>query len=90
MIPPPRFNIIRFHGVLAPNAKLRSEVVPHKECRRLAEQSAAELADAEQTALFVADPPKPKRNPWAWLIKKMFLVDVNVCPDCGGKLKWFR
>ena len=27
MVPPPWFNMIRFHGVLAPNAKLREQVV---------------------------------------------------------------
>jgi hypothetical protein len=24
------------------------------------------------------------------LIKKVFLVDVTECPDCGGKMKWFE
>jgi hypothetical protein len=90
MIPPPRFNMIRFHGVFAPNAKLRSEVVPKKEPRRLAEHSAEELAEAEQTHLFGDEPLKPKRNPWAWLLKKVFLVDVSECPDCGGRMKWLE
>ena len=90
MIPPPRFNMIRFHGVFAPNAKLRSEVVPQKEPRKLAEHSAGELGDAEQTHLFDDEPAKPKRNPWAWLLKKVFLVDVTECPDCGGRMKWLE
>lgn len=90
MIPPPRFNMVRFHGVFAPNAKLRSEVVPKKEPRKLAQHSAAALGDAEQTHLFGDDPIKPKRNPWAWLLKKVFLVDVTDCPDCGGRMKWME
>ncbi len=28
LVPRPRLHLIRFHGVLAPNAKLRSQVVP--------------------------------------------------------------
>ncbi len=28
-MPRPRLHLIRFHGVLAPNAKLRAQVVPH-------------------------------------------------------------
>jgi hypothetical protein len=88
MIPPPRFNMIRFHGVFSPNAKLRSEVVPSRESRCLADESPAELADAEQTNLFGKQKTKPKRNPWAWLIKKVFLVDVMDCPECGGRMKW--
>lgn len=71
MIPPPRFNMIRFHGVFAPNAQLRSEVVPKKEVRKLAEQSAAELGLAEQTHLFEGEPATPKRNPWAWLMNSL-------------------
>ena len=90
MIPPPRFNMIRFHGVFAPNAKLRSEVVPKKDARELAEVSAAELGDAKQVPLFEDAPNKPKRNPWAWLLKKVFLVDVTECPDCGGRMKWME
>ena len=60
MIPPPRFNMIRFHGVFAPNAQLRAEVVPKKEPRKVAEHSAGELGDAEQTALFGDAPQKTK------------------------------
>jgi len=88
MIPSPRFNMIRFHGVFSPNAKLRSEVVPSRESRCLADESPAELTDAEQTNLFGEEKTKPKRNPWAWLIKKVFLVDVMDCPECGGRMKW--
>jgi hypothetical protein len=28
LIPPPRFNLVRYHGVLAPGARRRAEVVP--------------------------------------------------------------
>jgi len=28
-VPRPRLHVVRFHGVLAPNAKLRALVVPH-------------------------------------------------------------
>jgi hypothetical protein len=31
LVPRPRLHLIRFHGVLAPNAKLRSQVVPAPE-----------------------------------------------------------
>ena len=29
LVPRPRLHLIRFHGVLAPNAKLRSEIIPN-------------------------------------------------------------
>jgi hypothetical protein len=82
--------MIRFHGVFAPNAKVRAEVVPQKQQRNLAEHSAAELADAEQTHFFDDEPQKPKRHAWAWLLKKVFLVDVTICADCGGRMKWLE
>ena len=25
-----------------------------------------------------------------WLLKKVFLVDVTDCPDCGGRMKWME
>ena len=28
LVPRPRLHLIRFHGVLAPNAKLRSDIIP--------------------------------------------------------------
>jgi len=28
LVPPPRFNMIRYHGLFAPNAQLRSRIVP--------------------------------------------------------------
>ena len=28
LVPRPRLHLIRFHGVLAPNAKLRSKIIP--------------------------------------------------------------
>ncbi len=28
LVPPPRFNMIRYHGVFAPNARLRPRIVP--------------------------------------------------------------
>lgn len=31
LIPPPRANLLRFHGLLAPNSKLRSQIIPQPE-----------------------------------------------------------
>ncbi len=90
MIPPPRFNMIRYHGVLAPNARLRSQVVLSHEPRSLADASPAELGDANQLGMFGEDEPKPLRHPWAFLLRHVFLVDVTTCPGCGGRMKWLE
>jgi len=27
------------------------------------------------------------RHPWAWLLARVFAVDVTVCPQCGGRMR---
>ena len=83
LIPRPRLHLIRFHGVLAPNAKLRAQVVPQgpdKE-EQVAEASAVECEIEHAQA-------RPSRISWAWLLKRVFDIDMQHCPNCGaGELK---
>ena len=37
-------------------------------------------------------PPAPRSQPvyrhsWAWLLARVFRIDVTECPACGGKMK---
>jgi len=81
LVPRPRLHLIRFdrlragrfHGVLAPNAKLRSEIIP----------SPAERATEASTD----DAHAPARMSWARLLKRVFDIDIEHCPNCGGRLK---
>ncbi len=76
----PRLHLIRFHGVLAPNAKLRAQVVP-----------AGPQQEAGASELGAAEPTSPHRRParmgWARLLKRVFEIDLEHCPNCGGELK---
>jgi hypothetical protein len=90
MIPPPRVNMIRFHGLFAPNAKRRAQVITQPENKPLTDASPAALADTQQLPLFGAENPCSKRNPWAFLLRHVFLVDVTLCPECGGRMKWLE
>ena len=63
--------IIATHGVLAPNAKLRREIVPSPP-----EQATAPACDHA-----------PARLSWARLLKRVFDIDIEHCPNCGGSLK---
>ena len=29
----------------------------------------------------------PKRHPWAWLLRRVFAMEVLVCVHCAGKLR---
>jgi len=93
MVPPPWFNMIRFHGVLAPNAKLREQVVAS--ARPYIPPQEITVPNPMQLPLFgrhfdepEADVGNMRRKPWAWLLRHVFAIDVNVCPNCGGRMKW--
>jgi hypothetical protein len=77
LVPRPRLHLIRFHGVLAPNAKLRSQVVPAPEQATTA--GAGECVHAHAHSA-------PLRMSWARLLKRVFDIDVERCA-CGGQLK---
>jgi len=71
---------LREHGVLAPNAKLRALVVPQE-----AKAPAQEAKPAECEANCAHH--RPVRLSWAKLLKRVFEIDMEHCPNCGGELK---
>jgi hypothetical protein len=83
-VPRPRLHLIRFHGVLAPNAKLRPLVVPQGP--EVQEQTTEVAAASEcETETVQA---RPHRISWARLLKRVFDIDMQHCPNCGaGELK---
>lgn len=92
LVPPPRFNLVRYHAVSAPSAGWRALLVPpgpetdfpqsHPGCdvRRPVSDSGPEG-------------PKPKGNrracnySWAILLRRVFEVDVLTCDHCGGRMR---
>jgi len=80
LVPRPRLHLIRFHGVLAPNAKLRALVVPKEP--ELPVQAAP---PAECEAPFAHH--RPVRLSWAKLLKRVFEINMAHRPNCGGELK---
>jgi len=86
-VPPPRRHMVTHHGVLAPAAGYRDQVVPenrpyrdpfHRHRRNKSEARRG----AENNAVT-----KPKRRPalWADLLRRTFGLDVMHCPLCGGR-----
>ena len=71
LVPRPHLHLIRFHGVLAPNAKLRAAVIPQP-----AQKDSAPAHAHGQAA----------RMSWARLLKRVFDINVERCA-CGGQLK---
>jgi hypothetical protein len=79
LVPKPRVNLTRFHGVFAPNSKYRVTVTPAKRGKRKKLHSADE---ADQT-------PAEKRASmtWAQRLKRVFNIDIEICSECGGDFK---
>ena len=97
LVPRPRLHLIRFgvritslrevsgpplreHGVLAPNAKLRAMVVP-----QVPEPPAQAAPPAKCEANCAHH--RPVRLSWAKLLKRVFDLELEHCPNCGGDLK---
>lgn len=77
LIPPPRIHLTRFFGCFAPNAKIRSLIVPKK-------TETPEVA-ATQTNEDQNKEKKPSRLRWAELLARVFSIDMKHCPSCGSE-----
>jgi hypothetical protein len=74
LVPRPRLHLMRFHGVLAPNAKLRALVVPQQP---LAQAQAASEAAASAECEVETVLARPHRISWARLLKRVFSCDIT-------------
>lgn len=77
LVPPPYFHLTRLHGLLAPNSNLRSEVVPKPEAPAQQHEQ-LQLFDATNQTEPSSRPPTGGRLPWAWLLRRVFKVDITV------------
>ena len=79
--------------MLASNAALRAEVVPGyaKKVERsdvTNDTAQGELFGDEMAQRFEEKcAKKPTRHPWAWLLRRVFAMEVLVCVHCAGKLR---
>ncbi len=73
LVPRPRLHLIRFHGVLAPNAKLRALVVPQGP---EVQEQATDCAVASECAAETVQ-SRPHGISWARLLKRVFGYDIT-------------
>jgi hypothetical protein len=80
LVPKPRVNLTRFHGVFAPNSKHRARVTPAKRGKGSKPNACAE--GQEKT-------PSERRASmsWAQRLKRVFNIDVETCRACGGAVR---
>ena len=74
LVPKPRVNLTRFHGVFAPNSKHRVDVTPAKRGKGCARQENEDKTPEQRHQAMT----------WAQRLKRVFNIDVSVCPTCGG------
>ena len=74
-------NLIRFHGVFAPNSPYRARITPAGRGPG-AERASADLSrDPAESAGRLAS------SGWARRLKRVFGIDIEACADCGGRLR---
>ena len=78
MIPKPRVNLTRFHGVFAPNSRYRAMVTPAKRGKgKKARPTGEDQTPAEHRAAMT----------WAQRLKRVFDIDIETCSECGSDVK---
>jgi hypothetical protein len=92
LVPRPRANLTRYHGVFAPNCKLRKRIVPTSSGATRNKRPRGgdhDSADKQDDPPSVNDDGMPLAPlTWAERLKRVFLIEISVCPYCGGKLRW--
>ena len=88
LVPPPRFNLVRYHGVLAPSARWRLSIVPAATsdgdvgCKsHMGRKRAQDKADQVQPAVH------PRNYAWAELLRRVFGFKVLRCDSCGSRMR---
>ena len=102
LVPPPRIHRHRYHGVLAPNARLRSTVVtigrsvPDDSPVGVGSPSSPDHGSHLVPPPDRSDEPGPtgttprstsSRMHWAQLLARIYEVLPLLCPACGGEMR---
>jgi hypothetical protein len=73
LVPKPRAHLTRYHGVFAPASPERAQIVPS--ARAVAGRSEAAASDRQ------------RGMSWAQRLKRVFVIDIETCRQCGGRLR---
>ncbi len=75
LIPAPRVNLTRFHGVFAPNSEYRASIVKQSSDKKSTDEEVK--TEGEKRAAMT----------WAARLKRVFNIDIQVCEACKGRAK---
>jgi putative transposase len=77
LVPVPRVNLTRYHGIFAPHHAHRPEIVNTTDKKQTNAQAEDVKTETEKRA----------RMTWAQRLKRVFDIDIKVCEACGGPVK---
>ena len=74
-------HLVRYSGVLAPNAKMRSSVIPGLTRAQIkAKEKEEKNKDPDEKTPI-------KKSSWAKILARVFDIDISKCVHCNGKMK---
>ena len=91
IVPPPRVNLVRYYGILAPSAAWRPIVIPesdvsdplsHPNCPARKQLIPPDTENLQKNRVC-----RPRNYSWAELMKRVFSIDVLECARCGGRMR---
>ncbi|MCP4376043.1 MAG: hypothetical protein GY794_07710 [bacterium] len=77
LVPRPRVNLTRFHGVFAPNSKHRIQITPAK-------RGKGHRHNTDEEGQCPSPVARRAAMTWAQRLKRVFNIDIEVCSKCGG------
>jgi hypothetical protein len=80
LVPKPRVNLTRFHGVFAPNSKHRIQITPSK-------RGKGRKRDPEGKGQCQSPAERRASMTWAQRLKRVFNIDIETCSKCGGAVR---
>jgi hypothetical protein len=87
LVPPPRFNLVRYHGVLAPSAEWRFRIVPAGSTDTDRSISCPDCSRQTGPQEHNRSKGHARNYSWAELMKRVFGYDVLKCDTCGGRMR---
>jgi hypothetical protein len=76
LVPRPKAHLVRYHGVFAPNARQRPNIVARPKV-------AVKVSANDECESNVGVAPLG----WMARLKRVFAIDLKRCPHCGGELR---
>ena len=85
LVPKPRHNLVRYHGVFAPNSKMRQLIVPKRNRPIEKVKKGNDKLEITEEIPNLGELYAPLT--WAERLRRVFNIDIATCPLCGGSMR---